>query len=80
MASPCLRYLMAVQSHLLRECLLHHDENGNEECSIPLPKKLVRENLSDLKGTLLTYYSNVFKGAYEVSKNGHSIKGHLVFI
>lgn len=68
MASPCLRYLMALQSHLLRECTLYRevveseDDNDNQ-----IPQYQPTESLAQLQNRVLNLASRVFSGAYEVS-------------
>ena len=57
---------MALQNHLLRECVLHTGGNDSDDCTAPVPKTVITEPLSDLQTIMLTFSSNVFKGGYEV--------------
>ncbi len=71
MASPCLRYLMALASHLLRDAVLHKpaDETGRDG-SGALPtsaQTTTRTNLAQIQTMVLNLASKIFTGAYEVS-------------
>lgn len=67
-SSPCLRYLLALEIHLLRSAILHHhnqkdeDEDEDEGARIRSEK-----SLQQLQHIILSLASRVFMGAYEVS-------------
>ncbi len=65
MASPCLRFLMALSSHLLREAVLHKTSDGDGDKDKTEQKST--ETLVELQSHVLSLASKIFSGAYEVS-------------
>ena len=57
MASPCLRYLMALQSHMLRAIVL--DETSDRSGV---------DDLQDLQQSVLSLAEKIFSSAHEVSQ------------
>ncbi len=67
-ASPCLRYLMALQSNLLRQCLLHrHTTAKGGDGGTPHLPSITPVDLTVLQNMVLKLALQVFKGAYEVN-------------
>ncbi len=72
MASPCLRYLMALASHLLRDAVLHKPTEESERVgtgTLPSSTQTTpRTNLAQIQTMVLSLASKIFTGAYEVSE------------
>ena len=64
MASPCLQFLMALTSHLLREAVLHRTPETDLEKE--QAKNRTTESLAELQSQVLGLASKIFSGAYEV--------------
>ena len=69
-ASPCLRYLLALQVHLIRAAVLHQstlDDDDDDRDSKSSNTDNTEDSLPELQGAVLSLAEKVFRGAYEVS-------------
>ena len=68
-ASPCLRYLIALQSHLLQESMLHEPSEAERKASPGANEGDAGKNayLDNLHSLLLSLAAKVFSGAYQVT-------------
>ena len=69
MSSPCLSYLIALQSHLLRQAVLcpqSESTDDSTDAEVRVVNDQNREHLAEIQGSVLRMASRVFSGAYEV--------------